>query len=384
MPVRSRIHSRPRATRIVLAAAVLVGLPALLPSTGTLSAQLCPPTVTPTGEFWASSSGSSTIYRFAGDGTPVDSFTLPGLSAPRSITMLPSGLLAVASQFSSTILVCDTSGSFSHSITLAGLNGPTGASMGPNGHYYVCSFNTDSVLEVDPVSETVVDTHTSTGLDGPNCIVFRPDGGFFVTGQISNDVHSFASDGNALGSFPTGQSSVMGAALDHQGRLLVAGGGSNDVRLFDCSGSVLDTWNVGGGPQSIAVRDDGTIFVTTFFSNEVRWYSEAGAFIAGWTGGNQIRGIEFLPGAPPSGTFIRGDANGDGLLNLADAIRTLGVLFTGDEPLDCEDAADTNDDGQLNIADPIQLLSYLFNGGSAPFAPFPVPGDDPTPDPLGC
>ena len=36
-----------------------------------------------------------------------------------------------------------------------------------------------------------LDTHTSPGLSGPNCIVFRPDGDFWVTGQISNAVHRF-------------------------------------------------------------------------------------------------------------------------------------------------------------------------------------------------
>ncbi|MBT6541498.1 MAG: hypothetical protein HOM39_08035, partial [Planctomycetes bacterium] len=50
----------------------------------------------------------------------------------------------------------------------------------------------------------------------------------------------------------------------------------------------------------------------------------------------------------------------------------------------CDNAADSNDDGTLNIADAIALLSYLFSGASAPPAPFPDCGIDPTVDALEC
>jgi len=85
--------------------------------------------------------------------------------------------------------------------------------------------------------------------------------------------------------------------------------------------------------------------------------------------------------------FIRGDANGDGEINLADAVTSLGYLFLGAVPAGgafCEDSADANDDGTLNITDPIQVLGYLFLGGTAPAAPFPEKGLDATLDTLRC
>jgi len=89
-----------------------------------------------------------------------------------------------------------------------------------------------------------------------------------------------------------------------------------------------------------------------------------------------------IPDCPP-GTFVRGDANKDTRLDIADAIHTLSVLFAG-ASTDCRDALDFNDDGAMDIADPIYGLSYLFASGPPPPAPFPTAGTDPTPDSLDC
>jgi hypothetical protein len=90
---------------------------------------------------------------------------------------------------------------------------------------------------------------------------------------------------------------------------------------------------------------------------------------------------ELLPQADQR--FIRGDADGDGLIEISDPILILGRLFLGAPPVSCEDAADANDDGELNLTDPIAILDRLFLGG----APLPPPGPeacgaDPTADPL--
>ncbi len=88
-----------------------------------------------------------------------------------------------------------------------------------------------------------------------------------------------------------------------------------------------------------------------------------------------------FPGSP---IFLRGDANGDGTVDLSDPICTLGNLFLGQSSPDCLEAADTNDDGEVNISDPIFLLFYLFEGGREPPPPFPDRGVDLTGDGLSC
>ena len=91
-------------------------------------------------------------------------------------------------------------------------------------------------------------------------------------------------------------------------------------------------------------------------------------------------------------SFVRGDANMDGKVDIVDAIATIRFLYQGAdlgqiqgrEPK-CNDATDANDDGRVNFADPIFLLQFLFLRGSPPPLPFPEMGKDPTTtDQLGC
>ncbi len=82
------------------------------------------------------------------------------------------------------------------------------------------------------------------------------------------------------------------------------------------------------------------------------------------------------------GGFDRGDCNVDGTLDLADVIKLLGGLFSGDTLL-CNDACDGNDDEVMDIADAIVLLGVLFSGDPAP----PGSGScapDPTEGALTC
>lgn len=81
--------------------------------------------------------------------------------------------------------------------------------------------------------------------------------------------------------------------------------------------------------------------------------------------------------------FVRGDANDDDRVDVSDVVFGLSSLFRGGELPECLAAADTNDDGEIDVADSIWTLNYMFRGGLQPPAPFPLAGEDPTPD-LGC
>lgn len=68
--------------------------------------------------------------------------------------------------------------------------------------------------------------------------------------------------------------------------------------------------------------------------------------------------------------FVRGDANLDGSLDLADVIFVLGYLFQS-KPSTCKASMEVNSDGRVDLGDPIFILAYLFRSASAPGAPFP-------------
>ncbi len=56
----------------------------------------------------------------------------------------------------------------------------------------------------------------------------------------------------------------------------------------------------------------------------------------------------------------RGDANGDGLVNIADAVAILEGIFRGGKSLRCERAADMNNDERVDVGDAISLFGFLF------------------------
>ena len=78
-------------------------------------------------------------------------------------------------------------------------------------------------------------------------------------------------------------------------------------------------------------------------------------------------------------SFQRGDANGNGIINVTDASFVLNYLFLGGPAPPCAKSADSDDDGQLQIADAVGLLGFLFLGGSAPAEPSGRCGTGPNP-----
>ncbi len=73
--------------------------------------------------------------------------------------------------------------------------------------------------------------------------------------------------------------------------------------------------------------------------------------------------------------FIRGDADGNGKIEIADVVINLSYQFLGTIQPECFDAFDADDSGTLEISDPILVISYQFLGNS----PIPPPNscDDP-------
>ncbi len=78
----------------------------------------------------------------------------------------------------------------------------------------------------------------------------------------------------------------------------------------------------------------------------------------------------------PIPVFVRGDANGDGALDISDPFFLALHLFVDGPGPQCSVSGDANDDATLSIADAIFALDYLFQSGPSPAAPFPDCGPD--------
>ncbi|MBI4600526.1 MAG: VCBS repeat-containing protein [Planctomycetes bacterium] len=85
-------------------------------------------------------------------------------------------------------------------------------------------------------------------------------------------------------------------------------------------------------------------------------------------------------GPPPPPRFRRGDSDGNGFVQINDAVATLNALFRG-HTISCEDAADADDDGTVTLTDAVTVHNWLFRDGAPPAAPGPLEcGEDTTPD----
>ena len=69
-----------------------------------------------------------------------------------------------------------------------------------------------------------------------------------------------------------------------------------------------------------------------------------------------------LPAEEPenSDSFLRGDVNTDGVVDLADALYLLSWLVQEGQAPDCLKAADVNDDGVINLEDYVFLKDCLL------------------------
>jgi hypothetical protein len=107
--------------------------------------------------------------------------------------------------------------------------------------------------------------------------------------------------------------------------------------------------------------------------------------IAAFGGPTVAMRLGFTPGPPPPPRFRRGDADGNGAVQINDPVTVLNSLFREGSTIACEDAADVDDSGTINLTDAVRTLNWLFLEGEPPMAPGPLAcGEDVVPDELAA
>jgi hypothetical protein len=64
--------------------------------------------------------------------------------------------------------------------------------------------------------------------------------------------------------------------------------------------------------------------------------------------------------------YICGDANGDGVVNVSDAVYIINYIFAGGAAPDPLESAEVNCDGDVNVSDAVWIINYIFMDGYEP------------------
>ena len=250
----------------------------------------------------------------------------------------------------------------------------------------------DIDLDGDPLELIAVGTplHGIASLVGAPAtqILYTPDADYFgqdsVTYTITDPSGLTSTATVSLSVLPVNDAPVASAdlAVLDEDTSLTYDVTAND---FDADGDTLTISAILAGPTNGAL---------TFSGGSITYTPSAGFFgtdhailqITDGNGGVTSSDLDLtiFEVIPPFALMVRGDANGDGSINVGDPIATLLVLFGGAGASACPAAHDVNDDESVNVADIIFGLNYVFAGGATPPAPFPSCGIDPTPGLLTC
>jgi hypothetical protein len=132
---------------------------------------------------------------------------------------------------------------------------------------------------------------------------------------------------------------------------------------------------IGGYPGAINLGEDSAY---TGLSTPDSSYVEASFDLSSYVGDTVILRLQFVsdfsvtsPGwyvddVNIATVFIRGDANGDGTINVSDVVYLINYLFIGGPAPVPLAAGDVNCDGIVNVSDVVYLINYLFIGGPPP------------------
>ncbi|MDD4051504.1 MAG: dockerin type I repeat-containing protein [candidate division Zixibacteria bacterium] len=69
------------------------------------------------------------------------------------------------------------------------------------------------------------------------------------------------------------------------------------------------------------------------------------------------------------GEYVCGDANGDWVINVGDAVYVVNYIFKGGPIPPNLDAADATCDGRISVGDAVYVIAYIFRHGPAPCCP---------------
>lgn len=279
---------------------------------------------------WAyiSDASDGTIEKFALDGTPLDTFTVPGpdeggFGGPREVTVGQDHNLYVADYTGERVVAFSPSGELLRTI-------PSVSEPAPNG-----GFNQPEGVAVDPstgkvyVSDTFnhrVQRFSSTGqferkwgyrgrgtgdaMDYPRGVAVGPDGTVWLNNTRSANIKHYRADGTFLGDFgdqgaePDQFYYARGINVSPRGTIVVPDSGNRRLKAVTSTGEVLWTAPCGTpaltgnyvlfGCTSVDFDKDGNIYAAAPTEDAIYKFSPTGTLLAKFgsngTGPGQLDG----------------------------------------------------------------------------------------------
>ena len=190
---------------------------------------------------------------------------------------------------------------------------------------------------INSITQTSDGTLWFTGwVHGHGGYIFKTTNGgasWDTTGRIMvGQVHAVrvydllqANDGSLFIGFQPAEDSVCFRSTDHGA-------------TWQNTGALTDAYNV----LCLLQASDGTVYAGTTPNGDVFKYS--------------------------IGTYVGGDANHDGVVDVADVVFLVNYLFKAGPQPNPKAAGDPNNDCIVDVADVVYLINYLFKQGASPLA----------------
>jgi hypothetical protein len=216
---------------------------------------------------------------------------------------------------------------------------------------------------------------------GPNRLLRNDGGGVFVDATSGALTDSGLWSGSTLGDFDNdGDLDLYVANLQGANRLFLNQKGSSKhwlhvnlvgvvsnrsaigARVRAVASGLSQIREISGGSgycsQNSLTAEFGLGSRTSVDTLEIRWPSGT---------------IQKLTGIPvdtllviTESAFIRGDANGDGVINAADVVYLINYLYIHGPAPNPLQAGDVDSDGLINASDVVYLINYLYIDGPPP------------------